>query len=108
MSVLIRLVHLTIAPAKVDEFLAHFDEKSDEIRAFDGCEHLELWQSERYPGRMTTFSKWQDEEALDDYRRSILFKETWSTVKPLFAAPAQASSYRLKRGKASGSDAPAE
>jgi heme-degrading monooxygenase HmoA len=33
---------------------------------------------------MITFSKWENEELLNEYRNSEVFKETWALVKPLF------------------------
>ena len=94
---LIRLVRMTFHPDTLDSFLDHFDRVSPKIRAFDGCEHLELWQNERYPNICTTYSHWTGPDALEAYRHSELFRSTWSEVKPLFAAPPTASSYRMKR-----------
>ena len=89
---LIRVVRMTFHPGKLDAFLKRFDETSPEIRAFPGCQHLELWQDERYPNLLSTYSHWTDADALDRYRHSDLFKTTWAHTKPLFAAPPRAYS----------------
>jgi quinol monooxygenase YgiN len=39
-----------------------------------------------------TYSKWEDEEALENYRRSVLFTTTWAKTKVLFAAKPEAVS----------------
>jgi quinol monooxygenase YgiN len=95
--VLIRIVRMTFRPDAVELFLQQFDEVAPQIRRFEGCEHLELWTDTRFPNCCTTCSHWVDEDALDAYRDSKLFRSTWDTVKPLFAAPPQAQSYSVLR-----------
>lgn len=87
---LIRLVRMTFHPAQVSVFLALFDATAPQIRGFAGCRHLELWQDARYPNQMTTYSLWDDADALEAYRNSALFKATWAKTKRLFAAPPHA------------------
>lgn len=95
--VLIRLVRMTLAPDRVDDFLSLFDATSPSIRAFPGCSHLELWRDDRFPNIVTTYSIWTDDAALDHYRRSDLFRSTWSRTKPMFAAaPVATSMHRLR------------
>lgn len=83
---LIRTVRMTFAPAHVETFLALFADARPKIRAREGCEHLDLWQDVRYPNVFTTYSLWRDQDALDAYRESDLFRDTWAETKPLFAA----------------------
>jgi quinol monooxygenase YgiN len=90
---LVRIVRMTFQPDRVDDFLDIFDASADQIRAFPGCRHLELWRDARYPNIFTTFSHWDDATHLDDYRRSDLFRLTWQKTKPLFAGPPGAHSY---------------
>lgn len=94
---LIRIVRMTFHPDAVDAFLEQFDRAAPKIRGFPGCTHLELWEDVRFPNRCTTYSHWTDEEALDAYRDSELFRSTWRAVKPLFAAPPRAFSSRQLR-----------
>ncbi len=83
---------MTIRPEEVDAFLALFDESSAQIRGFDGCRHLELWQDDDLPNVFTTFSLWIDAQALTAYRESDLFRTTWRRAKVLFAEPPEAFS----------------
>ena len=94
---LIRLVRMTFHPDALGDFLEIFDASAPQIRAFPGCHHLELWQDERYPNIFTTYSHWTDADALNRYRHSDLFKETWARTKPLFAAPPRARSQQVLR-----------
>lgn len=88
---------MTFRPEALEAFLEIFDASAPQIRAFPGCHHLELWQDTRYPNILTTFSRWDDEAALDRYRHSDLFKTTWAKTKPLFAAPPRAFSQHVLR-----------
>jgi quinol monooxygenase YgiN len=94
---LVRLVRMTFRPDAVSTFLAHFDDAAPKIRSFAGCQHLELWRDAHDSGVFTTHSHWTQAEALDAYRDSDLFRETWSSVKPLFAERPQAHSYTVHR-----------
>jgi len=95
--VLIRLVRMTFHPDTLDDFLEIFDASAPQIRAFPGCHHLELWQDDRYRNILTTYSHWSDADALNRYRHSDLFKQTWAKTKPLFAASPRAWSQQVLR-----------
>lgn len=94
---LIRIVRMTFAPDTVGTFLDHFDASASQIRAFPGCQHLELWRDAETPSVCTTYSHWSSEEALEAYRESDLFRTTWAEVKPLFADRPEAHSYTIAR-----------
>ncbi|MCB0497832.1 MAG: antibiotic biosynthesis monooxygenase [Cyclobacteriaceae bacterium] len=83
---LIRIVRMTFDPAKVDDFLAIFNESKHKIRQMEGCSHLELMQDYNLPNSFSTYSIWQDETALNNYRDSEVFKDVWARTKALFSA----------------------
>lgn len=87
---IVRVVQMTFRPDEVDTFVALFEQRKERIRHFEGCTHLELWQDTKQPNVFFTYSHWVSEQALDHYRFSSFFKETWSLTKALFAAPPQA------------------
>lgn len=89
---------MTFRPDAVPEFMGLFERVSPQIRAFEGCRHLELWEDARYPNILTTFSRWDHVDALDAYRHSDLFRMTWAKTKPLFAAPTVAHSQHVAVG----------
>lgn len=74
------------------KFLEIFNERKKAIAGFEGCSYLELRRSKAHGNWFMTFSIWNDEKNLDQYRFSDLFKVVWASVKPLFEANAEALS----------------
>ncbi len=70
---------------KVAAFRALFESKKSMIRNFPGCHHLELLQEVDKQETLCTYSIWDGTEALENYRQSDLFQETWKDTKALFA-----------------------
>ncbi len=90
-----RIVKMTFRAEAVPEFLAIFEESKLKIRAFNGCQHLELLRDTSQPNTLFTLSHWQSEAALDAYRQSDLFISTWKRTKLLFAEKAEAWSVEI-------------
>ncbi|MEO1515984.1 MAG: antibiotic biosynthesis monooxygenase family protein [Bacteroidota bacterium] len=80
-----RIVKLTFHPEQTDAFLEIFENSKSRIRQFEGCHHLELWRSKEQAHVFFTYSFWDDQAALDRYRHSELFQQTWSLTKKLFS-----------------------
>jgi quinol monooxygenase YgiN len=87
---------MTFRPDALEEFLAMFEGTSQAIRSFPGCEHLELWEDARFPNVLSTYSIWCDEAALEEYRKSELFRSTWARTQAWFAAAPVAQSQTRK------------
>ena len=87
---ILRIVQMTFEQDKVQDFQNLFEERKLLIRNFEGCRHLELWQSAQNECIFFTYSMWDSEAALNHYRFSELFKDTWTKTKALFAAKPQA------------------
>lgn len=85
-----RMVKMTFQKDRIADFLAIFEESKNLIRNFPGCQHLELLHLENHPEVMFTFSLWDGPEALEVYRQSDLFRNTWSKTKVLFAEKPEA------------------
>lgn len=97
---LIRIVRMTFREDGVEEFLANFHLNKKAIRNSPGCQHLELWQDENDKNIFHTYSHWENEEALNQYRDSELFKTVWSFTKSLFASkPMAFSSKKIEEVK---------
>ena len=77
-------------PEKEADFLAVFQESGPTIRAFAGCEHLELLKVKGEGVEYFTYSFWESEAALDHYRESAFFKATWEKTKQLFSQKPEA------------------
>lgn len=80
----VRIVKMGFQPEKIDEFLQNFEENKNKIRGFEGCEFLELYRDKDNTNRFFTYSYWKDEESLEKYRHSELFKNVWANTKILF------------------------
>lgn len=69
---------------KIVDFLKIFNNHKTKIRAFAGCQFLELYQDKNKPHIFFTYSLWEDENFLENYRNSELFVQVWSQTKLLF------------------------
>ncbi len=82
---LIRIVRMTFRPDELDTFMAIFSRSHAKIRAFPGCQHLDLLRDLDNPNVRMTYSLWESPDALEAYRQSELFRTTWAATKALFA-----------------------
>lgn len=87
---IIRLVKMTFRETEVKNFLQVFETSKNQIRAFPGCHHVELLQDVTAKNIFFTYSIWDSEDALEQYRNSELFKKVWKQTKALFEKKAQA------------------
>jgi len=86
-----RIVKMTFREAAVPTFVGEvFEQSKARIRAFEGCRHMELLQNKTRTNVLFTLSIWEDEAALEAYRASALFADTWAKTKALFAEKAEA------------------
>ncbi|MBK7969056.1 MAG: antibiotic biosynthesis monooxygenase [Bacteroidetes bacterium] len=87
---IIRIVKLSIVPDQISRFKAEFDWVSVLIRNFRGCSHLELLEDINVTGLVFKYSYWDEEKSRQDHQASEASKSTWSKVKPMFNAKAEA------------------
>lgn len=87
---LVRIVKLTFAEENIPLFLSNFEEVKEKIRAFEGCNFLELYRDKNNTNVFFTYSYWSTEADLENYRHSSLFKSVWAETKPLFCAKPEA------------------
>jgi len=85
-----RIVKMTFKPDLTDSFIAIYSRNWEKIRTFPGCHHVELLRDRANPSVFFTYSHWESEIALNNYRNSDLFIAVWGSVKPLFDAKAAA------------------
>lgn len=87
---IIRIVKLSFKADKVQEFIGDFKKHRVQIMDFDGCELLDLLEIKEEPATYMTYSYWKDEESLERYRHSDLFKSVWIPTKEKLTAKAEA------------------
>jgi len=86
----IRIVKMSFADEQVDAFLKNFHENKEKIRAVNGCHLLELLRDKDNPNIFFTYSYWNEQVDLENYRQSDLFKSVWAKTKVLFNEKPQA------------------
>ena len=67
---LVRIVKLSLQEDKIEEFLSNFNKQKEHIRHFPGCQFLELYNDTHTKNVFFTYSYWDHEEALNNYRYS--------------------------------------
>lgn len=97
---IIRIVKMVFRKEDIPAFLRLFEERKATIRSFEGCRHVELWQSISDDGICFTYSIWENEAALEAYRHSDFFQETWLQTKLFFREKAMAWSVKKESAAA--------
>jgi heme-degrading monooxygenase HmoA len=82
---LVRIVKMEFRMEEIDHFQRIFHKNKELIRAQPGCYELRLFQEKKGGQVFFTYSIWEGEQALENYRNSDLFKEVWRDTKKLFA-----------------------
>lgn len=86
----VRIVKMSFHQEHVPAFLENFELMKNKIRNSDGNRFLELYQDKNDKDIFFTYSYWETEADLENYRNSKLFKEVWSFTKKLFNAKPEA------------------
>ena len=85
-----RIVKMEFNTEEIEMFLSNFEIVKTKIRSFPGCKFLELYRDKYNTDIFFTYSRWENESNLENYRNSELFKGVWATTKPMFRSKAQA------------------
>ncbi len=86
----VRIVKMSFHQEHIPAFLANFDLMKTKIRNAQGNRFLELYQDKNEAGIFFTYSYWETEQDLENYRQSELFYEVWAFTKKLFNAKPEA------------------
>ncbi len=71
-------------PDRLEEFFSVFEAAQPRIRDFEGCHHVSLKKDSSHENVYYTLSGWVNEAALEKYRLSELFSQTWKKTKVCF------------------------
>lgn len=82
---IVRIVRMTFKEEKINDFINLFTQTSSKIAEMKGCRHLELMKEANNTGVFCTYSIWDSETDLDDYRNSETFHTIWGECKKYFA-----------------------
>jgi autoinducer 2-degrading protein len=86
----VRIVKLSFHQEHIPAFLENFEIMKEKIRNATGNRLLELYQDKDNPDIFFTYSYWESEADLENYRQSELFLDVWSFTKKLFNAKPEA------------------
>jgi quinol monooxygenase YgiN len=81
---LVRIVKMSFHQEHIPAFLENFELFKNQIRNSPGNRLLELYQDKNNPSVFFTYSYWESEDDLENYRKSALFNEVWDFTKKLF------------------------
>ena len=80
----VRIVKMSFHEEKIPDFLENFETVKDKIRKAEGNRFLELYQDKNDKCIFFTYSYWETEADLENYRQSELFTSVWNFTKKLF------------------------
>ena len=86
----VRIVKLSFHEENIPAFLENFDIIKERIRSAPGNRLLELYQDKDNKNIFFTYSYWETEQDLENYRTSDFFNEVWTFTKKLFNEKPQA------------------
>ena len=81
---IIRIVKLSFHPEYISDFKTIFEENKHKIISQKGCNRLKMLKDINDVNVIFTYSWWDSEKDLNNYRNSELFKDVWSKTKILF------------------------
>ena len=87
---LVRIVKLQFKEEKINDFLMHFETVKWKVTNFPGCRGMKLLQDMNTPCIIMTYSVWDDEKTLENYKNSALFESIWPNIKVWFDAKPEA------------------
>lgn len=87
---MIRIVKLHFREDKIDDFLTFFETIKNKVNTFEGCRGMKLLRDKKSTNIMFTYSNWENEQALENYRKSDTFGGVWPVIKPWFKEKAEA------------------
>lgn len=86
----VRIVKMSFAEENIIPFLDNFETVKQKIRNFEGCQFLELYRDKHNTNIFFTYSYWNTEDDLNNYRDSDLFQSVWTKTKQMFNAKPEA------------------
>ena len=89
-----RIVKLEFQEDKTQDFLTFFGTIKHRVNEFPGCFGMKLYQDIENQNIIMTYSHWESQEALDNYRESETFGDVWPKIKPWFKSKPEAWSVR--------------
>ena len=81
---IIRIVKLSFQADSISNFKTIFEEYKQKIISQKGCNRIEMLENINDLNVIFTYSWWDYEDDLNNYRNSQFYKNVWSKTKILF------------------------
>ncbi len=85
-----RIVKMKFREEHIEDFIRFTSDIYDVIKSQEGCLHLNILQDKKHPEIFFTYSCWNSEKDLDNYRKSEFFNNIWPKTKKWFAGKPEA------------------
>ncbi len=83
---IIRIVKMIFREDSSEIFKEFTTSIQDTIKSFEGCIHLDIFRDIHLLNIFFSYSHWESEDYLNNYRNSEFFKTTWAKTKLWFEA----------------------
>ena len=80
-----RIVKMKFQEQYIDDFKNFTKDIKDIIRNQEGCTYLDILQDARNPNIFFTYSRWNSEIDLNNYRQTDFFRNIWPKTKEWFS-----------------------
>ena len=90
-----RIVKMTFGAEYCKDFESYFDEIKNQVGNQPGCKGVKLLRDISQNGVYFTYSVWDNEVSLDNYRHTELFAQVWPKVKKWFVDKPEAWSTEI-------------
>ncbi len=91
-----RIVKMEIKENDVAQYMYHVKPFIEKILEFPGCKEVKIYRDINSETTFFSYSIWESEHDLNNYRHSEIFIETWQKIKPLFCSKPMAWSLEKK------------
>ena len=87
---IVRIVKMKLKKENINDFIKFSTEIKPVIRGQEGCLYLEILQDVKDEQFFFTCSHWNNEDDLNNYRKSDFFLNVWPKAKEWFAGKTEA------------------
>ncbi len=80
---ILRVVKLKVDPRKMEAFQLFMENLHDEKLRLNGCLHFDFFNERQNPNIFYSYTIWEHEKFLKQYKKTDLFKEVVQTLREL-------------------------
>lgn len=85
-----RIVKMSILESEIERYQEIVKPYKSKILSSPGCKDVQIFKDINNKSIVFSYSVWETEQDLENYRKSEMFRKVWNEVKTLFSNPAEA------------------